>query len=255
VVSSPPGGAPFTGRITFVPGGSPLILPGGTATIWHRWGGFGEVVSIYAVYEGDAHHSGSTSNVFYDTIPRGLSHLRLSSSGSPSLVGQSVTFNATVQEDGVTASLISFYDDQVLLGSVPLVNGRASFTTSSLVARKHGIRASFPGDTAYIGSYAGIDQQGEQVCDDDGFDFGSESLATQTACNLHRRGHERRASVPKGSVRFVDGTTWLGSAMLNGGVATLTHRFAAGTHSITALYRGDAASAESSSMILTQVVQ
>ena len=63
------------------------------------------------------------------------------------------------------------------------------------------------------------------------------------------------ASVPKGSVRFVDGTTWLGSAMLNGGVATLTHRFAAGTHSITALYRGDAASAESSSMILTQVVQ
>jgi hypothetical protein len=53
----------------------------------------------------------------------------------------------------------------------------------------------------------------------------------------------------------LDGTTWIGSGVLNGGVATLSHKFAAGTHPITALYRGDSASAQSSSIVLNQVVQ
>jgi hypothetical protein len=61
---------------------------------------------------------------------------------------------------------------------------------------------------------------------------------------------------PTGTVRFIDGTTWLGVATSSGGVATLiTSRLAVGTHPITAEYLGDAVSAKSTSAVLNQVVQ
>jgi hypothetical protein len=56
-------------------------------------------------------------------------------------------------------------------------------------------------------------------------------------------------------VDFLDGTTLLGSAPVSGGVATLTTAFtAAGSHSLTAKYSGDANNLPSSSAIDTQVV-
>jgi hypothetical protein len=62
--------------------------------------------------------------------------------------------------------------------------------------------------------------------------------------------------VPTGKVKFMDGTATLGSASLKAGVATLAKsKLAVGTHSITAQYLEDAASARSTSPVLNQVVQ
>jgi hypothetical protein len=59
---------------------------------------------------------------------------------------------------------------------------------------------------------------------------------------------------PTGQVRFFDAATLLGQAPLNGGVAALSSStLAAGTHSITARYDGDATFARSSGSV-TQVV-
>ena len=62
---------------------------------------------------------------------------------------------------------------------------------------------------------------------------------------------------PTGTVSFLDGTTNLGNSPLNGsGAATLTiSTLAVGTHSITAVYNGDANFAPSTSPVLYQVVQ
>ena len=61
---------------------------------------------------------------------------------------------------------------------------------------------------------------------------------------------------PTGQVRFKDGTTAIGTATLNGGVAKLTKaKLAVGAHPITVEYLGDAASAKSTSSVLNQVVQ
>jgi len=61
---------------------------------------------------------------------------------------------------------------------------------------------------------------------------------------------------PTGKVRFWDGTVGIGSAILSGGVATLTKSWlAVGTHPITAQYLGDANSAKSTSSVVNQVVQ
>ncbi len=61
---------------------------------------------------------------------------------------------------------------------------------------------------------------------------------------------------PTGKVKFMDGTTSLGSVALSGGIATVTKsKLAVGTHPITAQYLGDAANAKSTSPVLNQVVQ
>lgn len=61
--------------------------------------------------------------------------------------------------------------------------------------------------------------------------------------------------VPSGNVQFKDGSQSLGSAALSGGVATLTRsNLAAGDHSITAVYIGNANFDTSTSPVLTQTV-
>jgi hypothetical protein len=63
------------------------------------------------------------------------------------------------------------------------------------------------------------------------------------------------AGTPGGSVEFFDGVGSLGSAPLSGGSAVLnTSSLAAGSHSLTAVYSGDASFAGSASAAHTQVV-
>jgi hypothetical protein len=64
------------------------------------------------------------------------------------------------------------------------------------------------------------------------------------------------AGVPTGTVTFLDGTTVLGTAALDGtGTATLAVSFAAaGDHALTAVYSGQGASLASASDVLTETV-
>jgi sugar lactone lactonase YvrE len=64
------------------------------------------------------------------------------------------------------------------------------------------------------------------------------------------------AGTPTQTVTFLDGTTTIGTGTLSGGVATLTiSTLAAGTHSITAAYGGDANFATASSSTLAELVE
>jgi hypothetical protein len=61
--------------------------------------------------------------------------------------------------------------------------------------------------------------------------------------------------VPTGTVTFLDGTTSLGAGSITAGVATLTtSTLAAGSHSITAVYSGDANFVTLTSSVLTEAV-
>jgi len=63
------------------------------------------------------------------------------------------------------------------------------------------------------------------------------------------------AGVPTGSVSFLDGTTSLGTSAVTGGVATLSvSTLSSGSHSITAVYSGDANFNTATSAVLTQSV-
>lgn len=65
-----------------------------------------------------------------------------------------------------------------------------------------------------------------------------------------------RSGTPGGTVKFLDGSTALGTASLSGGAASLTtSTFSVGTHSLKANYLGQHNYSASSSAVLSQVVQ
>src|SRR5262249_14330603 len=107
--------------------------------------------SITAVYSGDSNNLAGTSaalNQVVKTLPATTTSMLISSL-NPSLFGQSVTFTATVTSpyspipDGHT---VNFFNGSALLASVLTINGLARYTTSSLTAVSHTIKASFVGD-------------------------------------------------------------------------------------------------------------
>ncbi len=74
--------------------------------------------------------------------------VQLSSSSNPSTYGTQVTFTATVPT--AATGTITFYDGSTAISSqVPVNNGTASYSTSSLSAGAHTITASYSGDSNY----------------------------------------------------------------------------------------------------------
>ncbi|MBZ5656603.1 MAG: Ig-like domain repeat protein [Acidobacteriia bacterium] len=261
-VSSQYGGA-VSGAVVFQDGGSTihfLILTpnnhggGGYVTKYTSNG----VHSITATYEPDANNIGSTSAPVTEYV-RGPSKTTLTTSGSPTIVGQSVTFTATVTSlygkipDG---ELVTFYDGTTTLGSVALAAGKAAYTTSFLLGKTHTIKVTYGGDTIFKPSTGSL----KQVVD-------KYPTATALSSSLNPSHYGQAVTFtatvapsgpypPTGKVKLWDGTTSLGTALLNGGVAQLTKsKLAMGTHPITAQYLGDATSDKSTSPVVNQVVQ
>ena len=76
--------------------------------------------------------------------------LTLSSSGSPSATGQSVTFTATLSVAVASSyETMYFYDGGTQIGTATINGNTASLTTSSLTTGLHSIMASYLGDSVY----------------------------------------------------------------------------------------------------------
>ena len=169
-----------------------------------------------------------------------------------------MTFTATVTStrgaipDG---ELVTFYDGTTAIGTGATASGVAMFVTSSLTAKTHAIKATYAGDETFEPSSGLV----RQVVDKD-------PTATALSSSLNPSNYRQAVTftatvasagpTPTGKVWFKNGTTGMGMVTLSGGVATLTTtKLAVGTNPITAEYLGNAASAESTSSVLDQVVQ
>jgi hypothetical protein len=183
----------------------------------------------------------------------------LSSSLNPSFYGQAVTFTAQVTSaqgaipDGEP---VTFSTGKTFLASVPLAGGNAVYTTSSLSANSHLIKATYTGDTWHNRSTRTATQVVKKYTT-------TTALTSSLNPSNFRQGVTFTAHVTSanpsaltGKVKFLDGTTSIGTATLSGGVAKLTKStLAVGTHPITSQYLGDAASDKSTSQVVNQVVQ
>jgi CSLREA domain-containing protein len=138
-----------TGTVQFRDGatdvGAGMTLSGAVATLTTSTLAVG-THPITAVYSGDADNSGSASSPVLNQVVNGsgptTTTTALVSSLNPSIVGQAVTFTATVQFDDGAASL----------ASATLSGGVATFTTSTLAAGSHPVTAAYSGDATNTAS-------------------------------------------------------------------------------------------------------
>jgi hypothetical protein len=206
--------------------------------------------SLKATYGGDANVGGSASSVLSETINKASSSVALTSSANPALVGQSITYTATVssQFSGTPGGTITFKQGGVTLNTVPLSGGVATFTTSYVSAGSFSIKANYSGDGNFFLSMSTIHKQVVNRI--------PVSIAVSSDVNPSAYGQvvdftatltTSGPTLDGETVTFKAGPTVLGSATISGGVATLpTSALNAGSRTVTASYGGDAAHAPAS---------
>ena len=133
--------------------GAPVTLSGSTAMLTTSALSVG-THPITAVYSGDANYTTSASQVLDQIVTGGgptATTTSLISSLNPSLLGQSVTFTATVNGASPTGT-VQFSDAGSPIATAALNGGVASFTTSALTLGSHPITAFYGGDATNTAS-------------------------------------------------------------------------------------------------------
>jgi Big-like domain-containing protein/List-Bact-rpt repeat protein len=211
---------------------------------------------ITAFYSGDSNFTESTSHVLDQIVKKASTTTALTSSLNPALVGQTVRYTATVttQYLGTANGTVNFESGGAALGSATLVNGQASINVSFSTSGNRSITAKYVGD---VNNTASTSPALKQVVSK----YSSTTTVVSSA-NPSIVGEVvgftatiATSGSPTGTVTFKSGGVTLGTVTLSGNTANLsTSTLAAGTHSIEAVYSGDATFAASTSAALKQVV-
>lgn len=254
------GGTP-TGLVTFRAGATVL----GTATLDGSGQGTLSVntsvvgpLSIGGDYGGDSHYLTCIAPLTLITVNQGAASVSINSSANPSSAGGPVTFTAVVTGTGATPTgSVTFKDGATTIGTSPLDgSGQATLSTSALGVGGHSITAVYAGDSNFSGNASPplvqvVNQATSATALSSSANPGAFGapvtlVATVTASGLS----------PTGTVTFKDGAVTIGSGALNGsGAASLViSSLALGSHSITAIYSGDANATASTSLPLTQTI-
>jgi Bacterial Ig-like domain (group 3) len=160
----------------------------------------------------------------------------------PSVLGQSVTFTATVTGTGGTPTgTVSFSLDGGPPVSVPLSSGQAAFVTSAMSPGTHSMTAAYGGDASNAPSSASTTHVVNVSGTDIALTFAPNPAVALQVVTLTATvtAAPPGAGTPTGVVHFRDAGNTFASATLSNGVATLAWGFDAGAHSVSALYVGD----------------
>ena len=140
----------LTGAVTFFDGSTAI----GTGTLASQSATFSTLGlsagshPITARYNGDTNDNGSTSAILMQVV-RPAATSAISSSVNPSVVGQSVTFTATISPSAATGT-VTFLDGKAsLITNLPIAGGKASFVVPNFTVGTHNITATYNGDSNY----------------------------------------------------------------------------------------------------------
>lgn len=206
-------------------------------------------------YSGDANNNASTDGGYplpVHRVTQASSTTTLTTTANPSVYGAPLSITATVDGALGATGNVSFWDGTAYLGMVGLGNGTATISPV-LSGGTHNLKANYEGSANHlISSSATIAQVITQVAP-------TVALTTSSNPSVASQGVTLTATVASssatGNVTFYDGTTALGTRALSGGTASLvTSSLAAGSHSLTAVYTGDANNAGATSAAYTQQV-
>jgi unsaturated chondroitin disaccharide hydrolase len=219
--------------------------------------------SITAIYGGDANFTGSASAVLTQNITSSSStgtSTSLVSSANPAAFGGTVTFTATVKpvSSGTPSGTVTFKDGTVSMGTGTLRNGQATMTRSNLSAGSHSITAIYGGDANFTGSTSPVLTQtisGSAAATSTTLVSSANPSVSGQSVTFTATVKPATSGAPSGTVTFKDGTISLGTGTLRNSQAIMTRStLSVGSHSITAIYGGDANFKGSTSAALTQVV-
>ncbi|MER6039355.1 Ig-like domain repeat protein [Streptomyces sp. NPDC001856] len=247
-----PGSGTPTGTVSFDfgDGTAPVTatLTNGVATVTRAYAvRAGSPYTVTATYGATVNFAGS-SGTDTQTVDRVSTTTSVSSSPDPSVVGQPVTFTATVAPvapgSGTPTGTVSFdFGDGTAPVTATLTNGVATVT------RAYTVRASgvFTVTAAYIGSNGFAASSGNDtqtvnralsatsvVSSPDPSNTGQKVTLTATVTAV-----PPGAGVPTGTVTFTIGSRSPVSVTLVNGTATTVHNpLSPGTHAVTAVYAG-----------------
>jgi hypothetical protein len=149
--------ASATGTVMFFDGPTPissnLTLSSGAATLIVPALGAG-THSITAQYSGDVNANPSTSAAWIQTVNKASTAITLVQAEDIDglKAGAPGTFMATVTPANATGSVVFFDGTTPISGAIPLNNGTAVFTTSTLAIGTHMISAQYGGDANFNAS-------------------------------------------------------------------------------------------------------
>jgi len=255
-------GSAITGTVSFKDGNTTTIVrvTGGNAVLSRRYFTTGTHF-VTATYSGDSNNSGSVSNTLTEYVKNlpVASQTVVTTSNSPSVVNESVTFTASISSafgtipDGET---VTFYDGDTPVATTATVGGSATFSTSGLSARRHIIKASYAGDRTFRPSSGKVQQIVNAYLSTVTLSSNPNPSSLGQAVLLTAVVTGSGSPTPTGKVIFSSGNSVLGSSTLSPmGMAILsTTKLSIGVNNITATYRGDALHSGATSSVLTQTV-
>jgi hypothetical protein len=174
---------------------------------------------------------------------------------NPSIYGQSVTLTASVTTVGPltpTGSVI-FKNGSSQIGSATLTDGTAMLTTHVLPVGKLSLAAIYHGDVQSAGSTSTLLMQTVQAAATTTVLTSSRNPAPHGKSVTFTAKVSSATVVPTGTVTFSDGGTVLATVNLAAGKAIYsTSSLATGSHSLTAVYSGNANITGSTSPTLMQ---
>lgn len=251
-VTAVPVGAIPTGVVTFLDGMTVVGTAGldatGTATLTTSALSVG-MHSVSVTYDGDGTVGAGSSLPLSHEVQPASSALVVTSSGSPTVWGESVAITASVSVvapgTGLPTGSVVFREGATVLGTVPVDGfGFATLSIPTLSVGDHTITADYSGDSSFLASSGALLQTVEPatatvvVTTSGSSTVWGESLTISAAVSVDAPG----SGIATGTVSFRSGATVLGSATLDAsGVASLTiDSLPVGSHVLVADYSGDA---------------
>jgi hypothetical protein len=213
--------------------------------------------AVEGVYLGDGNFNPKSSTL--TQVITANTTTTLSASANPATAGQAVTFTASVtgQPGLIPTGTVTFYNGTSVLGTASVMAGIATFRTAALPVGSDSITAVYGGDASNSGSTSAVLTEVVNKAQTMVMLSSSSNPAMEGQPVTFTANVSPLAGVtPTGTVTFYDGTTALGTVTLNAmGTAALTlSNLAVGSHSITAVYSGDATYTASTSSALQEVI-
>jgi hypothetical protein len=192
------------------------------------------------------------------------SSIVVSANANPSIYGQSVTFTGTVTAPPsvlvMPTGKVSFTDFGKTIGTGTLDNmGHATFSTATLAAGDHGIKAFYSGDDTFGASFtsSALTETIKQAPTTTSVTSSANPsvFGQPVAFSATVKSTIPNSPPPIGTVTFEDNGTPIGTRGLTNGVARLTTvSLSVGSHSITAMYNATMNFASSTSAAVSQRV-